>query len=97
VGATRFETAVLVAESFFADPPVVGVATGLDFADALAGGAQVGAAGGPLVLTEPDRLTGSAAAYLESVAGGLSTAYLYGGTEALSPAVADAVRDILDG
>ncbi len=97
VGATRFETAVLVAESFFADPPVVGIATGLDFADALAGGAQVGAAGGPLVLTEQDRLTGSAAAYLETVAGGLTTAYLYGGTEALSPTVADAVRGILDG
>ena len=41
-GATRFETAVMVAERFFEAPRIVGLATGLNFADALTGGTLIG-------------------------------------------------------
>jgi hypothetical protein len=62
VGADRYETAALVAEGFWADPSTpdddpdaVGLATGLNWPDALSGGAFM-AGGGPLVLTQTDAL-----------------------------------------
>lgn len=51
MGATRFETAVGVAEAFFSAPAAVGVANGFAFPDALSGGAHVAGRGGPLLLT----------------------------------------------
>ena len=49
-GSDRFATAVTVAMKFFSAPTAVGFASGLDFPDALAGGAGIGAAHGPLLL-----------------------------------------------
>ncbi|SCL38486.1 WD40-like Beta Propeller Repeat [Micromonospora pallida] len=51
IGPDRYGTAYRVAEAFFAGPTHVGLATGVDWPDALAGGALVGALGGPLMLT----------------------------------------------
>jgi Tol biopolymer transport system component len=51
VGPDRYGTAFRVAEAFFAGPTHAGLATGADWPDALAGGALVGALGGPLMLT----------------------------------------------
>jgi hypothetical protein len=83
VGADRYATAVDVAQTF-SSPPVVGLATGTGFADALAGGPAVGSAGGPLLLVPgcgavPASVTG----YLVSVAAGLHKAELFGGTSAV--------------
>ncbi|WKZ81656.1 MAG: cell wall-binding repeat-containing protein [Acidimicrobiia bacterium] len=58
-GASRYSTAVEVSKFGFGDgAPVVLVATGRSFADALAGGPAAAALGGPVLLTEPDALPG---------------------------------------
>lgn len=91
VGATRFETAVEVAREFFDDPTVVGIATGLDFADALTGGAIVGRVDGPgpgpILLTDPADLPAAVEAYLSANAGSIDTALVFGGTAAISESV----------
>jgi hypothetical protein len=94
-GATRFETAITVADEFFAAPRVIGVATGRAFPDALAGGAHVGGRGGPLLLSEQAVLPATVAAYLDEHAASIATAYLYGGEAALSAAVEQSVEDAI--
>lgn len=59
-GVDRYETAAMVANYFWGispetTPPAIGLATGLDWPDALAGGAFM-AGVGPLMLTRPDSL-----------------------------------------
>jgi len=81
VGADRFATAVMVAVQFFAEPTTVGLASGLGFPDALAGGAGIGAGGGPLLLVPAcGALPSSLASYLSSVHGSVTGGTLYGGT-----------------
>lgn len=92
VGETRFETSVLVAETFFESATVVGLATGGDFADALAGGAAVGALGGPLLLTGQDNLPESTEGYLIDNAESIDDAYVFGGTDVISESVVDQTR-----
>lgn len=91
VGATRIETALAVARSFFPAPPAVGIATGTGFPDALAGGAHVGRLGGPILLSQPDALPAAVGDYLADVAEGVSVAYLYGGEQVLAAEVEQAV------
>lgn len=61
VGQDRFDTAAKVAKEFWGtsspddDPAAIGLATGMDWPDALAGGAFM-AGGGPLVLSKTDSL-----------------------------------------
>ncbi|TML56999.1 MAG: hypothetical protein E6G17_13630 [Actinobacteria bacterium] len=81
VGGTRFETARKVAEAFFPGATEVGVASGVNFPDALGGGADAGRRGAPLLLSPP---SGLAAPVWDS-------AVLYGGGLALGDAVAAAV------
>jgi len=57
VGTDRFATSVMVASKFFlgddgpsSGPTIAGFASGLVFPDALSGGANIGAQGGPLLL-----------------------------------------------
>ncbi|MEZ0166613.1 cell wall-binding repeat-containing protein [Kineococcus sp. LSe6-4] len=52
-GATRYETAVDVAERFFPTPEGVVVTRGDTFPDALSGGAAAASAGVPVMITEP--------------------------------------------
>lgn len=90
-------TAVAVADLLGADPTVVGIASSEVFADALGGGAHIGAAGGPLLLTGPDDLADEAAAWLTDHAATVDTAYVYGGDAAISPAVRAAVASAIAG
>jgi predicted lipoprotein with Yx(FWY)xxD motif len=81
VGSDRFATAVTVAMKFFSAPAAVGFASGLDFPDALAGGAGIGAAHGPLLLVPAcGALPASLGTYLGSVSSTVKTGALYGGT-----------------
>ncbi|MEU9505659.1 cell wall-binding repeat-containing protein [Micromonospora sp. NPDC048170] len=50
-GADRFETALLIAWSFFGGQNHIGVATGMNWPDALAGGALMASLDAPLMLT----------------------------------------------
>lgn len=87
VGATRFHTSVEVAEQFFSSPSAVGIATGGEFADALAGGALMGRLGGPMLLTTRDDLPQVVEDYLETHAATIDRAIVFGGTAVVSPTV----------
>lgn len=90
-GENRYETSVLVAERYFPTAPVLGLASGRQFPDGLAGGAHVGSAGGPVLVVEPDQLPGEVDEFLVSRTGTVGIAYVYGGDEAVVPVVVDAV------
>lgn len=85
-GATRDETAVAVAETFFDAPTVVGLARQDLFADALGGGSDVARRGGPLLLTDGAVASAPVTAYLCSLEGVVDVV-VYGGVSALSDAV----------
>lgn len=87
-GATRYDTAVSVSQGTFADPgvPVVYVASGEDFADALAGAAAGGSIGGPVLLTPPDEAPAAVLAEIRRLAP--ERVVILGGTSVVSERVA---------
>ncbi|TNM68763.1 hypothetical protein FHN55_06025 [Streptomyces sp. NP160] len=97
VGADRYDTARLVAARFTAATGAarvddVGLATGTNWPDALAGAAAMGNLDGPLLLTPPDALSpavGSALSAL-SKAGRPTSALVFGGPSVVSSSTADA-------
>lgn len=94
VGATRYETAAMVAGQFDKSARV-GLATGLAYPDALTGGAYMANAGGPLLLTDPKVLSSATEAALKTVAATTSGVDIFGGDKAVDPAVANAVAAIV--
>lgn len=85
-GSQRFETAAEVARDAFEAPVEVAyVATGLDYADALAGVPAAVVDGGPMVLTARDQLPDSVAAALSELSP--QRIVVLGGTSAVSQAV----------
>ena len=96
-GADRFATAVAVAERFFPAPTVAGLARADRFPDALAGGAHIGALGGPLLLTPTDQLGPATSAYLCDHHGSLAQAVLYGGSGAIGATVETAIAERIAG
>jgi putative cell wall-binding protein len=95
VGASRFETALVVAERFFPHPTSVGFATGLDFPDALSGGAMLARAGAPLVLTSRVNPNSAVTSYLTDVASTVTSAHLFGGTAVISSNAASTISTAL--
>lgn len=85
-GADRFETSALIAQAFPNEVDVVGVATGLDFPDALAGGAVAAAYDAPILLTRPEALPAVTAATIKDLAP--TTIRVLGGTQAVANEVA---------
>ncbi|MBN2847910.1 MAG: cell wall-binding repeat-containing protein [Coriobacteriia bacterium] len=100
-GSNRYDTARLVAE-FQSDVPCpltyhrIGLATGTDFPDALAGGAACGAARGTLLLTDPATLSVPTHEFLTVHASAIYVVDVYGGINAISEAVRTAVLAALD-
>ena len=89
-GPTRFETSAAVSASAFgAGVPVAYVATGMAYPDALAGGPAARAGGGPLLITEPGRLSAATAAELTRLRPGRIV--VLGGTGAVSSTVMSAL------
>lgn len=90
-GANRYETAASLADyavrMWWAENTYVGVATGLDFPDALGGGAAAGANGGVLLLTNPAALSGETGNYLKAAKADVLAPKVYGGTAVVSDAV----------
>jgi hypothetical protein len=92
VGANRYATAALVAHQFFGatgTPHMYAVATGLNWADALSGGAAMGTLDGPLLLTEPTSLDPATRGFLdaEEAGGSIEVGVVLGGTAAVSDGV----------
>jgi putative cell wall-binding protein len=101
VGADRYATAALVARKFFLLARGIGVATGLNFPDALTGGVTMAALGEPLLLaaptfTSPQVLPPTLSAYLSTLSSTLDTITVFGGTDAVSQAVAQAFQQAAD-
>lgn len=94
-GANRYETSQLVAERFFDKPAFVGIASGINFPDALAGGAHAARRGAPLLLSPPEGLAGSVRAYLEARRDTIASGVLYGGSVAVSDNVRAGVEQAI--
>ncbi|MDI6843050.1 MAG: cell wall-binding repeat-containing protein [Anaerosomatales bacterium] len=85
-GATRIATAIEASKLAFPQgAPAVVIATARNWPDALGGSALAGAAGGPVLLTEPSALPAEVAAEVARL--GAAKAYIVGGTGAVSSAV----------
>jgi putative cell wall-binding protein len=68
-GADRYATAAAISRAHFpAGAPVAFIATGRDFADALAAGPAAAALRGPVLLVQPDRIPPATAAELQRLA-----------------------------
>jgi hypothetical protein len=91
-GADRYETSVDVAEHFFADPSIAGLASGTVFPDALSGGAHIAELGGPMLLTAPSSLPSTVGTWFRDHADSVTVVEIYGGTTAVAEAVATQVR-----
>lgn len=80
-GATRYETSVKAAETFFEEVHEIVLASGKNFPDGLCGGALASAMDAPLILTT-DGKTYDAAGYLQKEE--VTSGYVLGGSGALS-------------
>ncbi|MCL2503980.1 MAG: cell wall-binding repeat-containing protein [Coriobacteriia bacterium] len=100
-GNNRFETAERVArygiEQGLADTGFIGVATGLNFPDALAGGAATGKRGGVLLLTSSNALSPNWEGFLASEADEYTDVQVFGGYTAISSACRDKISVLLYG
>ncbi len=96
VGPDRYATSTSVAMTFFASPTVAGVASGVSFPDALAGGAHIARHNGPMLLVPPNGLIASSVkSFLSSQASFLTRAFVYGGTSAVSVDIAEDVAQAM--
>ena len=89
VGSDRYATAAMVAHQFFGKtgtPHMYAVATGMNWADALSGGAAMGTLDGPLLLTPPTSLAPATRGFLndEEAGGSIEVGVVLGGTAAVS-------------
>jgi putative cell wall-binding protein/uncharacterized protein YkwD len=94
-GADRFVTAAMISQAHFAaGTPIVYVATGANFPDALAGGAAAGLQGGPILLVTANTVPAATAAELQRLHP--ATIVVLGSGAIISDAVAQTMRDITD-
>jgi putative cell wall-binding protein len=91
-GASRFDTAIEISESFAPGVRRVYVASGMNYPDALSAGPAAGHSGGPLLLTLPDELPAAVAAELTRLDAG--EIVLVGGMDAVSEKVATSLAKI---
>lgn len=98
-GTTRYETARLIADYAVAagwgDYSYVGIATGLNYPDALGGAAAAAQYGGVLLLTDPTTLSAPAASAITANKGVIDWVEVYGGTGAVSSDVFDSIVALL--
>lgn len=92
-GADRYETSAMIAEGFAPGPPIVFVATGEDFPDALSGSAPAGRAQAPILLTRGASLPAATAQALQTLAP--QSVVVIGGPGAVSDAVLAEIRAIV--
>ena len=97
-GADRYETAARIAtfglERGLATGSYIGVATGSNYPDALAGGAVVGAENGVLLLTRPGTLSSGARAFVAVHGASGAPVRIFGGPTAVSEDVRTALAAI---
>ena len=98
-GPTRYATAVAIASYGVGGAghtwDRVGIATGLDYPDALAGGVLQGKVRSVMLLTLPTSLHPDTASALGTNAGAIDTVTFFGGTNAVSTSVRTAVLQLV--
>ena len=94
VGANRYATATTTAEALVPGATFVGMASGVNFPDALSGGVHTVVRGGSLVLTHPDTLPQATRDHLAATEPW--NVQVYGGLGAVGQAVRDAIQALLD-
>lgn len=92
-GASRYDTAIQIAKAGWNSADTVVLARGDDFPDALAGAvlAKSASVNGPLLLTEPDKLTGNVQDQILAL--GAKKVFILGGTGAVSAAVENTLKN----
>jgi spore germination protein YaaH/putative cell wall-binding protein len=90
-GNTLYDTAVEISKKGWDNAPVVVLATGGNFPDALTGTVLAHKVNGPLLLTESDHLNPAVSAELTRL--GTQEVYLLGGTVALNGAIEKSLKD----
>ena len=97
-GLDRYETSYFVARYFFGGADAAGLATGMNWADALSGGAEMGELDGPLLLVNPKTgATPEVAQWLKQNNGQFTTVGIFGGTAAVPGSVDKAVGGLIAG
>lgn len=92
-GTDRYGTAQAIAAAYFGTSvPVVYIADGLNFPDALAGAAAAGHVGAPILLVDPNSLPDATAAALTALAP--HAIKVLGGTSSVSAAVVTAIAHL---
>ncbi len=78
-GSNRYETAAMVAQTFFGGAQIAGLTIGENWPDALAGGAFLGSVNGPLLLTPTSGgLNSDSASTLDVESGSINTVVTFG-------------------
>jgi hypothetical protein len=98
-GNDRYETAEAVSQVFFGPTPFVGIATGVNWPDALAGGALMAGLNGPLLITPGNAaaLHPATAGRLDELSGSVSTTLIFGGPTVVTPALAGQSGSLISG
>lgn len=100
-GQSRFDTNVIIAETFRPNPSTVYLTTGYGFADALAGSVLAAKNGDPIVFIDPSipTLPKSTAAYFAEFYAGKSSPSIVtlGGSGVVSDNIIESIRDLISG
>lgn len=97
-GVDHYELSRSLAETAFgSNPPVAALASGTVFADGLTGGPHIAQLGGPLLLTDPDRLPAPVQTYLSDNATSIAELVVYGGPAAISEHVVEDAQRAISG
>lgn len=98
-GTNRYETAAAIAEYgvdfWWGSAAYVGVATGLNFPDALGGGAVCGSQGGVMLLTAPATLSKPASDFIKAHAADVLKTEVYGGKTVVYDVVKTQINALL--
>jgi hypothetical protein len=96
VGADRYATSAAIASKFFGSATSLGIATALNFPDALAAGPDLGAKGAPLLLVPPaSPLNGAYAPYVYAVGPAVTVGEVFGGSSAVGDDIVVELQDAL--
>ncbi len=96
-GADRYATNIAVNRAIFYPPYAVGIATGQNFPDALAGGAFQGIIGQPLILTPGSSVPAVTSSYLDASSASEDFVIVYGGTSVVTDPVVNSVVALAGG
>ena len=95
-GASRSDTARLIAQEFFPNPQSAAMVYGWDFPDALTGGVNAARINAPILLVNKQQLTDATEQYLINMKNTLNRLIIYGGGGAVSDTIKDQAVQIIE-